>query len=290
MRTTYTTKCAAIFLSAACLPGHAASLSLAGLVDGDGGTIADIDGSVSLTDNWIVGAGVGRGDSSVEGERFSGTSLRARTDVQRGAFFANADVERWKDSGQLRSTTLRGGLGWLGESGLAVTALVVDRNLDISYTATQAGNTRERRVSLDGTGIGAELGWFGLSWTAAVRHVEYDYGRNVGRIRAIRDAAATGRFPRLQQLIASITTRAAGAPDRETALYVDRRLGRFHVGADWQQQRDAVTRDVIDSAGITLGMEFAGCFSVDVMAGGSRDDVAGTVPWGGVALTLRSRP
>jgi hypothetical protein len=73
------------------------------------------------------------------------------------------------------------------------------------------------------------------------------------------------------------------------SLFLDRSMGRLHLGADWQQQRDAVTRDVIDSAGITLGLEFADRFSVDVMAGGSRDDAAGMVPWGGVALTLRSR-
>ncbi len=280
---------AAILAATMSLPGGAASLSLAGLVDGDGGTIVDLDGSLPLTENWIVGAGAGRGESSVEGERFSGTSLRAGTDVQWGSLFANADVERWKDSGRLRSTTWRAGAGWLAESGLAASLLLVDRNLDITYTFTQAGSTRERHVRLDGTGFGAELGWFGVEWTAGARYVGYDYGRNVGRIRAIRDAAATGRFPRLQQLIASIATRAAGAPDREMSLFVDRSVGRFHLGADWQQQRDAVTREVINSAGLTLGMELTGRFAVDVMAGGSRDEAAGTVPWGGVALTLRSR-
>ncbi|MDQ2639590.1 MAG: hypothetical protein M3Y79_03275 [Pseudomonadota bacterium] len=281
--------CATILAAVVSVPAGAATLSLAGLVDGDGGNILDVDGSIPLTENWIIGAGAGRGDSSVEGERFSGTSLRARADVQLGSLFANADVERWKDSGQLRATTWRAGLGWLGESGLAASLLVVDRRLDITYTVMQAESTRERQIRLEGNGFGAELGWFGESWTAGARYVDYDYGRNVARIRAARDAAATRRFPRLQQLIASIATRAAGAPDREMSLFVDRSMGRLHLGADWQQQRDAVTRDVIDSAGITLGMEFADRFSVDVMAGGSRDDAAGTVPWGGVALTLRSR-
>lgn len=278
-----------VLLAAMSLPGHAASLSLAGLVDGDDGTIVDIDGTLALTDNWIIGAGAGRGESSADGENFSGTSLRARTDVQSGAWFANADVERWKDSGQLRSNTWRAGVGWLHASGLAASLLVVDRNLDITYTVPQGAGPPERQVRLEGTGIGADLTWFGLAWTGGARYVGYDYGRNVDRIRAIRNAAATGRFPRLQQLIASIATRAAGAPDRELSLFLDRRHGRFHIGADWQQQRDAVTGDVIDSAGVTVGMEFAGRFAVDVMAGGSRDEVAGTVPWGGVALTLRSR-
>lgn len=281
--------CIALLAVAVSLPGHGASLSLAGLVDGDDGTVVDIDGAASLTDNWIIGAGAGRGDSTAGGETFSGTSLRARTDVQFGAWFIHADVDRWKDSGQLRSTTWRAGLGWLHHSGLAAGVLLVDRNIDITYTLASGAGAPERQARLEGTGIGAGLDWFGESWTVGARYVGYDYGRNVDRIRALRNAAAAGRFPRLRDLIASIATRAAGAPDREMSLFVDRRQGRFHIGADWQQQRDAVTRGVIDSAGITAGLEFAGRFTVDVMAGGSRDDVAGTVPWGGVALTLRSR-
>lgn len=280
--------CAAVLAAVLVTPGYTASLTLSGLVDGDEGTAVDMDGSLPLAENWIIGAGAGRGDSSLEGEKFSATSLRASTDVQIGDVFANAGVERWKDSGQLRSTTWRAGLGWMSGSGFAATLLVVDRNLDITYTATVAGIPRELQASLDGTGFGGELGWFGTAWTLGARYVGYDYGRNVERIRAIREAAATGRFPRLQRLVTSVATRAAGAPDREMALYVDHRIGRFSIGADWQQQRDAATRDLINSAGITLGIGRESPLGVDLMAGYSSGGSAGTVPWGGVALTLRS--
>lgn len=279
----------ALFLAAALsTPGLAASLTIAGMVDGDDGTAVDLDGSLSVTDSWVIGAGVGQGDSSLEGEKFSATSLRARTDVQLGSVFANAGAERWKDSGQLRATTLRAGLGWMAESGLAVSALVADRSLDITYTATLLGTTREIGIGLDGTGVGGEVAWFGARWSVGARYLGYDYGRNVDRIRAIREAAGTGRFPRLQRLVASVATRAAGAPDREVALLVMRQFGRINLSGDWQEQRDAVTRERIHSLGATLGVELSRRFVLDTMAGYTKGGTAGTVPWAGIAFTLRT--
>lgn len=279
-----------VLLLAAALsaPGLAASVTVAGQVDGDDGTALDLDGALPVTDNWIIGAGVGQGDSSLEGEKFSATSLRARTDLQLGNVFANAGVERWKDSGQLKATTVRAGLGWMAESGLAVSALVADRSLDLTYTATVLGTTREFDIGLDGTGFGGELAWFGAGWSVGARLLDYDYGRKVDRIRAIRASADTGRFPRLQRLVASVATRAAGAPDQELALLVMRQLGRFSLAGDWQQQRDAVTRDRLHSLGVTLGVELSQRLVLDAMAGCSTGGTAGTVPWAGLALTLRS--
>src|SRR5688572_1806112 len=83
-----------VFVLAAAMagPGFGASLTLSGLVDGDDGKALDLDGSLPLTDAWLVGAGIGRSKSSLEGNEFTATSLRASTDVQIGSGFANAAV------------------------------------------------------------------------------------------------------------------------------------------------------------------------------------------------------
>lgn len=281
---------AMVLAAAFASPGAAGSLTLAGLVDGEDGHVIDLDGRLPLTDNWSVGAGFGQGESNLEGERFSANSLRFSTDLQIGGVFLSADAERWKDAGQLRSTTLRAELGWMSDSGFAVSALVADRAVDIHYTATILGQTRELEVDLDGTGFGADVSYLGEQWSLGARYVDYEYGNNVERVRAIRDAADTGRFPRLQLLIASVATRAAGTPEREIAVIVSRQFTRHYVSGDWQTQRDAITGDDTQSFGLTLGLALKPRFVLDLLAGISDSDSAGSVPWGGLALTLRSAP
>jgi hypothetical protein len=268
-------------------PVSAASLTFSALLDEDGSAL-DLDGSLPLTDAWLVGAGAGRSDLSVDGEEFRASSVRASTDVQFGGMFANAAAERWRDSGQLEATTLRAGLGWMAPSGLTLSVLAVDRGLDIEYTATVDGETRQRTFELDGNGLGAEVAWLDPDWSIGMRYVEYDYGRNVDRLRAILESAETERFPRLQRLITSVATRAASAPDREIALLVARRFGRSQLSGDWQLQREAVTGEYFNSVGITLGLELGTRWMLDTMAGFNRGDSSSSTAWGGLALTLRS--
>jgi hypothetical protein len=269
-------------------PGLAASLTLAGLVDDENGHVLDLDARLPLTANWAMGAGAGKGESSLEGADFSATSLRLSTDLQFGGLFLSADAERWKDSGQLRTTTWRGEIGWMAESGLAISALLADRRLDITYTATILGQTREFAVDLDGTGFGGDLSFIGELWSAGARYMEYDYGRNVERVRAIRSAAETGRFPRLQRLIAAVGMRAAGAPDQEFAVILARQFARHYLSGDWQMQRDAITAEKTHSFGLTVGVELGEHFVLDTLVGLSHSDATGSVPWGGLALTLRT--
>jgi hypothetical protein len=267
-------------------PGAASSLSVAGLVDGEDGRALDLDGRLDLTEQWSVGAGFGHGESDLRDEQFSGRSLRASTDLQFGAFFVGVSAERWKDSGQLRATTLRGEFGWMSDSGLTVTALVTDRALDINYTATVAGQTRDYGIKFQGTGYGADLSYFGTAWSASLRFLDYTYGRNVGRLQAVLASANTERFPRVQRLMESVATRATGAPDRELSLVLGRQFTRSYLMADWQLKRDALTGEETTSAGLTLGVEFGRHLLLDTMVGFSDGGAAGRVPWGGMALTL----
>jgi hypothetical protein len=267
-------------------PVAASSLSVAGLIDGEDGRSLDLDGQLDLTAQWSLGAGFGHGESDLGDQHFSASSRRVSTDLQLGAFFARAAAERWKDSGQLRATTLRGELGWMAPSGLAVTALVTDRDLDITYTATLAGQTRDFDIEFQGTGFGADLSYFGTTWSAGVRFLDYTYGSNVGRVQAVLASGNTERFPNVHRLIQSVATRAAGAPDRELSLVLGRQFSRSYLTVDWQLRRDALTGDESTSAGVTFGVELGRHLLLDAMAGVSDGGSAGRVPWGGLALTL----
>jgi hypothetical protein len=272
------------------VPVHAASLTIAGLVDGADGQSLNVTGRTSVTDAWLVSASAGHGESTLDGDRFSGNSVGASTDVQLGDFFANATFNRWKDSGQLTATTWRGALGWMSASGLSLSALVADRGLDVTYSATVLGQMRQRKVSFDGTGFGAESAWFGEQWTASASFLDYDYGHSVQRVRNILDASDTIRFPRIAQLVGSMATRAASAADQELGLSIGRQFARSSLSGDWQMQRDALTGEKSHSLGLTLGLEWGRRVGLDASAGFTGGNGSGTEPWGGLALTLRTAP
>lgn len=275
----------AALLLAMVTPGLASSLTVSGLIDAEEGRSVDLDGRLSLNEAWDVGAGIGHGESAIDEQRFSGTGLRAFTDVQLGSFLLGASAERWKDSGQLRATVLRGDAGWMSDSGLALSGLIVDRKLSITYTATLAGQTRDFEVKLQGTGFGAEIGWIGEQWSASARYVGYDYGSNVDRIRNLLGASSTDRFPRLQRLLQSMATRAAGAPDRELSLLLGRQFGGTSLSVDWQLQRDAVTRDKTWSSGLSAGFDLNRHWLLDTAVGVSDSPALDTVAWASVAIT-----
>lgn len=277
-----------LFAAAMASAAGASTLRLSGLIDGDEGRAFDVDAMLGLTDHWSVGAGAGSSHAGSDAEGLSATSLRITADLQAGGVFANAAAEQWKDPGELRATTLRGSLGWMSDAGFAVSALVADRSLDITYTATVQGMTRELQVGIDATGLGADLSWFGTRWSAGASFMRYDYGRNVDRIRTILDAAATERFPRLQRLVTSVAARAAGAPDREISLLVAHEFARGYVSADWLWQRDAVMREEASMLAATLGWHLRPRWRLDTTAGVSRSDSSGSVSFGGLSITLRT--
>ena len=244
--------------------------------------------SLSVTDNWSVGAGAGRSESSVTGTDFSGTSLRLSTDLALGGFSAGASLQRWNDSGQIRSTGVLGQIGWTADNGLAVSALLDDRSLRLQYSATIAGVLREREVSFNGTGVGADLSWFGERWNLGLRFLDYSYGRSMDRVQAVLDAPNTGRFPRLQLLIDSVATRAVGAPDRQVSATLGREFAKASLQGDWSLQRDALSGDEINSFSLTHGYEISEQLQIDTTLGVSAGGAEGTIAFAGLALTLRN--
>jgi hypothetical protein len=266
------------------------SLTVSGVADGEDGRSIALRGRYAPVEALLLGATVGHSRSRFEDSagEFSGTTLGASADLSLGGFFLGASADRWKDSGQLRSTTLHGEAGWMSNAGVALAALVAHHALRVTYSNTVLGVTRERQIDFEGTGFGADLSYYGEAWTAGVSFLSYDYGQNVARLRTVLESANTERFPRLQQLIGSVATRAAGAPDRELFLALGRQFTHLSLLASWQWQRDALTAEKSRSAGLTLGLAPWKHFGVDVSAGASKGDETDTIGWVGLALTLRS--
>jgi hypothetical protein len=268
---------------------HAASMTVAGLVDGEHGTSYDIDARFSPTANWSVGAGAGHSETELSGTDFSGTTVRFSTDVAWSGFNAGLSLQRWKDSDQVASDSRRGQVGWMSDSGLALSALIDDRRLTVDYVASVAGGgTRPAQVEFNGTGWGADLAFFGDEWNAGLRFLDYSYGRSMARVRAILNAPTTDRFPLLQVLINSVVTQAAGAPDRELSATLGREFSRSSLQGDWVRQRDALTRTDINSLSLTHGYEFNQHLEINTTLGYSGGGGNGTIAFAGLALTLRN--
>ena len=268
-------------------PGKAGTLTVSGLADGEGGRSVALDGSLWLMPSWLVRAGMGNSESSLETNKLAGTSIQASTRVLLGAFSVGGSYSHWKDSGELTSTLLQGELGWTADSGLAIAALVADRELQIHYSITALGQARERDVDFAGTGLGADISWYGNSWMAGARFLNFGYGSSMDRVRNALNSPETLQFPRLQLLVDSVATRLVGAAELEWSVTVGRQFARTSVHGDWFMQRDALTGDDVHSLSMTLGYRAGKHFEFAFTAGIS-DAESGTVPYGGLAVTVRS--
>lgn len=266
---------------------NAASVTLSTLADTEEGLSYGVSGQFSPTEHWSVGAGVEQSETQLGGADFSGTALRLSTDVSLGGFMAGASVRRWKDSSQVKSTTVLAELGWMAENGLSLSVLLDDRNVTVQYTTTVLGETRSASIDFNGTGYGADISFYGADWILGARYLDYDYGRSVTRVRAAIESTSTERFPRVDSLLGSIVTRASGAPDRQFLATVGRSFGNSSLQVDWTLQRDALTHEKVKSVSGTWGYGISASLWLDTTAGVS--DVAGgdSLVFGGLALTWR---
>lgn len=264
------------------------SVTLSGLFDSDQGRSLDVDARWSPLPAWSLGAGVGQGESGLEEAGLSGDSLRASTDFYVGGFDAGASLQRWKDSGDLKTESLRAQAGWTFESGLGVHALFDDRSLAITYTRQPLnGPARQSTVRFDGTGFGAELSFLGTRYNAAAHFIDYSYGRSVSRVRAAVAAADTTSFPRLQLLVSSLVTLGAGGPDREIGFSMGREFDRASIQGQWLLLRDALTGDQTNSLSLIHTYRVSRHLEMDTTLGLSDGAADGTLAYGGLALRIR---
>jgi hypothetical protein len=161
--------------------------------------------------------------------------------------------------------------------------------MTVDYTAIVAGQLRPREIDFNGTGFGADLSWFGEQWNLGVRFIEFNYGRSVNRVRSIISAPSTDRFPRLQSLLDSVVTRAAGAPDQQFSVTLGRQFSRTSLQGDFGRQRDALTGTRASSLSLTHGYNINRQAQLHTTLGFSDGGVDGSVAYGGLALTLRTQ-
>ncbi len=264
------------------------SLTLAGSLDSGQGKSLDADARWSPLPAWSLGAGAGHGESDLEGSRFSGTSLRASTDLYLGGFDAGVSLQRWKDSSELTTRSTRAQAGWTFDSGLGLHALLDDRKLDITYSRTgPLGQVRQATVNFDGTGYGGEIAFNGTRYNAAAHFIGYTYGTSVTRVRGVLSAADTTRFPKLQLLVASLATRSAGAPDREMGVTLGRDFSRSSLQGEWLLLRDAVSGKASNSLSLVHTHRFTDHLEMDTTLGLSDGAADGTLAFGGLAFRLR---
>lgn len=268
---------------------QAASVTVATLADAEDGLSYGVNTSFNPVADWSVGAGVEQSESNIGGSDFSGTAFRISTSVDMGAFTVGASARRWKDSSQVKSTTLMAQLGWMADNGLSLTALLEDRDMTVEYTTRVLGTPRPAQVDFKGTGYGAEVAWFGDEWNLGVRYLDYDYGHSVDRVRTAFESGNTERFPLLDSLLGSIVTRAAGAPDRQFSATVGRRFENWSLQGDGALQRDALTHDKVKSLSSTLGYGITSTLWIDVTAGISDSEASDSMIFGGLALTWRAQ-
>jgi hypothetical protein len=291
MRGLWRTTRVALFAAAACMAAPAraeGSLTLSGVFDSDRGRSLDADVRWSPVSSWSLGVGAGKGESGLKDAGLSGTSLRASTDLYLGDFDAGVSVQRWKDSSDLRTNSLRAQAGWTSGSGFGVHGLLDDRSLDIQYTRQLLlGQTRQSQVKFDGTGYGAELSYTGTRYNAAVHWLDYGYGRSMSRVRGVLAATDTTQFPRVQLLVASLVTRAAGAPDREMGVTVGREFDRTSVQGEWLLVRDALSGEQTNSLSLIHSYRISRHLEMDTTLGLADGAANGTLAFGGLALRIR---
>jgi hypothetical protein len=244
--------------SPAVLADTAASITLGAMIDGQSGSSFDLDGWWAPNDTISFGAGVGRSKSTLTETEFSGTSVRASSDLLLGGFNLGLSISQWKDPQQFDSTNKQLLLGWTSEQGVGLSGLLVDRKLQVHYLARVANQSRPATVNFDATGRGAELSYFGAQW-----------------------------FPQVQTLVDTIITRAAGASKRELSLSLGRQQRRGSLHGTLQMQRDALTMTDVSSLSLRHSRRFSKHWEFGTTLGASFAKSLDTIGFGGLELTLR---
>jgi hypothetical protein len=264
-----------------------ASLRLGGLLDSAGAHGLDVDVWWAPNDHWSMGAGAGSSTAGEDAGDLSGNSIRLSTDFSAGGWLLGLAGSQWEDSGDVKTRVAQAFVGFTAANGLTLGVLAEDRALDVGYVFRTLQGVREGTISLDGRGVGLELGWFGEASHVVVRHVDHEYGRSLDRLRAVVAAPDTERVPRLTALADSLVTRAASAPSRELTLDVGRELARSSLRGEWSWQEDALTGGNVHILSVQVEFRVRPRLSIEPTLGFAAGDEIESAGFGGLALTLR---
>lgn len=258
-------------------------------VDDAQGRSYDLNLQFSPADWLTLAIGAGQSSSSLVATDFDGRSVHGGIDARRGRFSGGLHASQWDDSDQFTSRIAGGRLAVAFADAFEAGLLLESRQLEVGYTATGLlGRTSRQKVRFDGSGIGAELGWYGNAWSGYLRGVAYDYDDQLDRVISASRAPSTRAFPRVASLLTSVLTRTAGAIDYQASLGVDRAFARSGLGLDLMLSSDAITGDDSTSLSASWRYDLNARFGVQATLGLTETDGLDSIGFAGLGFSFRN--
>ena len=268
-------------------PGFA--LQAGAFVDDQDGSSYDVNAQFTPAEWLTLAIGAGQSSSSLVATDFDGTSVHGGVDLQRGRLGGGLYARQWEDSDQFTSRVLGGRFAVTFADSLEAGLVLESRQLDVGYTTSgPLGRAVAQRVRFDGSGIGAELGWYGREWSGYLRGVGYDYDDQLDRAVAASRAPATRAFPRVASLVSSVLTRTAGAIDYQASLGIDRAFARSGLGLDLTLSSDAISGDDSTSVSVAWRYDLSTRVGVDVTVGMTETDGLDSTGFAGLGFSFRN--
>ncbi|MEZ5498045.1 MAG: hypothetical protein R3E77_01310 [Steroidobacteraceae bacterium] len=284
-------RCHAVLAASLLLPGGAVagsfSATVASLVDASGSYGADVDVLFRPNQHVSMSAGAGHTTSSADFADLHGRALRAALDLHNDRLGARVGIRSWSDSSDYQTRTaaaeiyFRAGAFEFGLRG-------EDQHSDVAFSLTLANTLIERRLAVDGTGIGANITYIGGNWAAIASYTSYDFGRTVDRLQQALSAPQVDSRPRLAALIGSLLTDLSATVDRRYSLTLDRSFIRSGLRFDIGGVEDALDGSQAQSASVSWRYAMTPRWEVELTGGMSDGDNLDGVGFAGVALTLRN--
>lgn len=274
-------------VQATAAPGF--SLQAGTFIDDQDGTSYDLNAQFRPAQWLTLFVGAGRSRSSIVATNFDGTSIHGGIDVQRGRFGGGLQASTWDDSDQFTSRVWDGRFAMTFGESFEAGLLLEARQLEVGYTTTGVlGRTISQSVRFDGSGVGAELGWYGRNWSGHLRGIGYDYDEQLDRAIAASRAPATRAFPRMASMVNSVLTRTAGAIDYQASLGVERAFARSGLGLDLTLSSDAITGDDSSSLSVRWRYDLSTHFGVDATLGTTATDGLDSTGFAGLGFSFRN--
>jgi hypothetical protein len=272
---------------AAAAPGL--DLQVGAFVDDQDGTSYDVNAQFRPAEWLTLAIGAGQSSSSLVATDFDGTSVHGGVDLQRGRLGGGLYASQWEDSDQFTSRVVGGRFTVTFADTFEAGVVLESRQLEVDYTTTgPLGRSLAQSVRFDGSGIGAELGWYGREWSGYLRGMGYDYDEQLDRAVAASRAPATRAFPRVASLVSSVLTRTAGAIDYQASLGVDRAFARSGLGVDLTLSSDAISGADSASVSVAWRYDLSTRVGVDVTLGMTETDGLDSTAFAGLGFSFRN--
>jgi hypothetical protein len=285
----FATALLAVLAPASAMAAPAFQLQAGAFVDDQDGSSYDVNARFSPAEWLTLALGAGQSSASLVATDFDGRSVHGGVDLRRGRLAGGLYANQWEDSDQFTSRVVGGRFAVTFAESFEAGLVLESRQLEVGYTTTgPLGRTIAQSARFDGSGVGAELGWYGREWSGYLRGIGYDYDAQLDRAIAASRAPATRAFPRLASLVNAVLTRTAGAIDYQASLGVDRAFARSGLGVDLTLSSDAVSGDDSTSVSVAWRYDLSTRVGVDVTLGLTETDGLESTAFAGLGFSFRN--